>query len=670
MQMNPKQDEAVKYISGPCLVLAGAGSGKTRVIINKIAYLIQKCDYKARNIAAVTFTNKAAKEMKERLKQTLGKQESKGIWISTFHTLGLEIIKKEIKTLGFKPGFSLLDDQDTSQLLNDLTEKELKKDKDQLNALKMQISNWKNELIIPKQAIAEAREPQKVLFAQLYERYQIQLRAYNALDFDDLIMIPTLLLAKFPEVTLRWQNRFRYLLVDEYQDTNTSQYQLVKYLVGERSRFTVVGDDDQSIYSWRGAKPQNLVLLSKDFPSLRLIKLEQNYRSYQRILKSANILIDNNPHVFDKKLFSELAYGEQIKVIGTRDEEHEAERVVAEIISHKFMQRTNYKDYAILYRGNHQARIFEKGLMANRIPYKISGGMSFFARSEIKDIMAYLRLLVNQDDDNAFLRIVNTPRREIGTVTLEKLGTLANERHISLFEACFDNELTNRLSGRGFNALQGFGRWVVELSDNAVRGDTLEAVKTMIHQIDYEDYLYESSPSGKAAEMRMKNVSELYKWITDMLVGNDENPPMTLAEVVTKLTLRDMMERNEDEEESDAVQLLTLHASKGLEYPYVFMVGMEEGLLPHQVSIDEENIEEERRLAYVGITRAQKELIFTYAKTRRQYGDTSTTELSRFVQELPQDDLAYESRKQPTSQSERMEKGQSKVAGLRAMLKK
>ncbi len=670
MKLNPRQDEAVKYISGPCLVLAGAGSGKTRVIINKISYLIQKCEYKARNIAAVTFTNKAAKEMRERLAQSLGKKEARGIWISTFHTLGLEIIKKEIKTLGYKPGFSLLDDQDTNQLLADLTDKELKKDKDQLNLLKMEISNWKNELIIPKQAIAEAREPQKVLFAQLYERYQIQLRAYNALDFDDLIMIPTLLLAKFPEVTERWQNRFRYLLVDEYQDTNTSQYQLVKYLVGQRARFTVVGDDDQSIYSWRGAKPQNLVLLSKDFPALRLIKLEQNYRSYQRILKSANILIDNNPHVFDKKLFSELAEGELIKVIGTRDEEHEAERVVAEIISHKFTKRTNYKDYAILYRGNHQARIFEKGLMANRIPYKISGGMSFFARSEIKDIMAYLRLLVNQDDDNAFLRIVNTPRREIGTVTLEKLGTLANEKHISLFETCFDHELTNRLAGRGFTALQGFARWIVELSDNAFRGDTVEAVKSMIHQINYEEYLYESSPSPKAAEMRMKNVSELYKWITDMLVGNDENPPMTLPEVVAKLTLRDMLERNEEEEESDAVQLLTLHASKGLEYPYVFMVGMEEGLLPHQASIDEDNIEEERRLAYVGITRAQQELIFTYAKSRRQYGETSTTEISRFVQELPQDDLMYESRKQPSSQAERMEKGQSKVAGLRAMLKK
>lgn len=670
MQLNPKQDEAVKYISGPCLVLAGAGSGKTRVITNKIAYLVQRCDYKARNIAAVTFTNKAAKEMRERVSQTLGKQEAKGLWVSTFHTLGLEIIKKEIKTLGYKAGFSLFDDQDTNQLLAELTEPELKKDKDLLNLLKMQISNWKNDLIVPKRAIAEAKEQQKSLFAQLYARYQTQLRAYNALDFDDLIMIPTLLLGANADVRERWQTRFRYLLVDEYQDTNTSQYLLVKYLVGERARFTVVGDDDQSIYSWRGAKPQNLVLLSKDFPELRLIKLEQNYRSAGRILKSANILIANNPHVFDKKLFSELDYGEPIRIIAAKDEEHEAERVVAEIISHKFMKRTSFKDYAILYRGNHQARTFEKMLMANRIPYKISGGMSFFARAEIKDIMAYLRLLVNQDDDNAFLRIVNTPRREIGPATLEKLGSLANEKHISLFAACFESELAERLAGRGFNALMGFARWVVELSDNAVRGDTLEAVKDMVRQINYEDYLYETSTSAKAAEMRMKNVSELYRWITDMLTGNAENPPMTLAEVVMKLTLRDMMERNEEEDESDAVQLLTLHASKGLEYPYVFMVGMEEGLLPHQASIDEDNVEEERRLAYVGITRAQQELIITYARERRMFGELQNPEISRFVEEMPQDDLAYELKKQPANQQQRMEKGQAKVAGLRAMLKK
>ncbi|QFU03658.1 ATP-dependent DNA helicase Rep [Pseudoalteromonas sp. THAF3] len=670
MKLNPQQNEAVKYISGPCLVLAGAGSGKTRVITNKIAYLVQQCEYRARNIAAVTFTNKAAKEMRERVAQTLGKQEAKGLWVSTFHTLGLEIIKKELKTLGFKAGFSLFDDQDTNQLLNELTADELDGDKDLLKLLKMQISDWKNELILPQQAIAAAREQQKALFAQLYARYQTQLRAYNALDFDDLIMIPTLLLNSHAEVRERWQNRFRYMLVDEYQDTNTSQYQLVKLLVGQRARFTVVGDDDQSIYSWRGAKPQNLVQLSKDYPHLRLIKLEQNYRSAGRILKAANILIANNPHVFDKKLFSELGFGDQIKVIGTRDEEHEAERVVAEIISHKFTKRTSYRDYAILYRGNHQARVFEKALMSNRIPYKISGGMSFFARAEIKDMMAYLRLLVNQDDDNAFLRIVNTPKREIGPMTLEKLGSLANDKHISLFAACFEPELAQRLQGRGFNALMGFARWVVELADNCQRSDTLEAVKDLVRQINYEAYLYETSTSAKAAEMRMKNVSELYRWITDMLTGDADNPALTLPEVVMKLTLRDMMERNEEEDDSDAVQLLTLHASKGLEYPYVFMVGMEEGLLPHQTSIDEDNVEEERRLAYVGITRAQQELVMTYAKSRRQFGETITPEISRFVEELPQQDLAFEARKAPQNQQQRMEQGQARVANLRAMLKK
>ncbi len=670
MQLNPKQNEAVKYISGPCLVLAGAGSGKTRVITNKIAYLVQECEYKARNIAAVTFTNKAAREMRERVTQTLGRTESRGLWVSTFHTLGLEIIKKELTTLGFKPGFSLFDDGDIQQLLTDLTEKELKKDKDLLNLLKNQISNWKNELLLPEQAIAMAKEPQNALFAQLYARYQAQLRAYNALDFDDLIMIPTLLLMNKVDVRERWQARFRYMLVDEYQDTNTSQYLMVKMLVGERARFTVVGDDDQSIYSWRGAKPQNLVQLSKDFPQLRLIKLEQNYRSAGRILKSANILIANNPHVFEKTLFSELGYGDPIRVIGTRDEEHEAERVVAEIISHKFTQRTSYRDYAILYRGNHQARLFEKALMTNRIPYKLSGGMSFFGRAEIKDIMAYLRLLVNQDDDNAFLRVVNTPKREIGHVTLQKLGELANDKHISLFAACFEPELANVLKGRGFNALMGFARWIVELSDNCQRAETLDAVKSLIHHIKYEEYLYETSTSVKAAEMRMKNVSELYRWITDMLTGDADNPPMSLPEVVTKLTLRDMMERNEEEDDTDAVQLLTLHASKGLEYPHVFMVGMEEGLLPHQTSIDEDNIEEERRLAYVGITRAQQTLTMTYARSRRQFGETSATEISRFVEELPQDDLQYEARKAPQDQQQRMASGQARVANLRAMLKK
>ncbi|GAM57038.1 ATP-dependent DNA helicase rep [Vibrio ishigakensis] len=456
MRLNPQQDQAVKYVSGPCLVLAGAGSGKTRVITNKIAYLVQQCGYKARNIAAVTFTNKAAREMKERVGQTLGKQESKGLMVSTFHTLGLNIIRREYKALGLKAGFSLFDDQDQLAMLKELTEELLEGDKDLLRQLLSTISNWKNDMLSPAQAAATAQGEQYKLFAHCFELYQRQMTAYNALDFDDLILMPVQLLKSNQEVRERWQSRIRYLLVDEYQDTNTSQYELVKLLVGERGRLTVVGDDDQSIYSWRGAKPQNLVLLGEDYPSLKLIKLEQNYRSTSRILRSANILIANNPHVYEKKLFSELPDGEKLKVLLAKNEEHEAERITGEIIAHKFLNRSNYKDYSILYRGNHQSRLIEKALMQNRIPYKISGGTSFFARTEIKDVMAYLRVLVNPDDDNAFLRIVNTPRREIGPVTLEKLGSYANMRGKSLFECSFELGLEQTLSGRGLETFVAF----------------------------------------------------------------------------------------------------------------------------------------------------------------------------------------------------------------------
>lgn len=671
MKLNPAQNDAVHHVSGPCLVLAGAGSGKTRVITNKIAYLVQHCGYKARHIAAVTFTNKAAREMKERVGQTLSRQEARGLMVSTFHTLGLNIIRREYKSLGLKAGFSLFDDQDQMALLKELTEKELDGDKDLLKQLLHTISNWKNDMLTPQQAQAAAMGERDQLFAHCYAMYQKQMKAYNALDFDDLILMPVILLKTNEEVRERWQSKIRYLLVDEYQDTNTSQYQLVKLLVGERARFTVVGDDDQSIYSWRGAQPKNLLMLSQDFPALKVIKLEQNYRSTSRILRAANILIANNPHVFEKTLFSALPDGEMLKVLKANNEEHEAERVVGEIIAHKFMNRTDYKDYAILYRGNHQSRLFEKALMQNRIPYKISGGTSFFARAEIKDIMAYLRLLTNPDDDNAFLRIVNVPRREIGPVTLEKLGTYANMRGKSLFAASFELGLQTHLSGRGLESLQRFTRWIVELSDQFERGDAVDAVRSLVRDSHYEDWLYETSSSPKAAEMRMKNVSDLYSWIVADLEGdNYDNEVKTLREVVQRLTLRDMMERGEDDDDADQVQLMTLHASKGLEFPYVYLVGMEEGLLPHQSSIDEDNVEEERRLAYVGITRAQKEMTFTLCKERRQYGELIKPMPSRFLEELPYDDVEWEEKKKPQTQEERMAKGQAAIANLRAMLKK
>jgi ATP-dependent DNA helicase Rep len=667
MRLNPSQQHAVECVTGPCLVLAGAGSGKTRVITNKIAYLIRQCGYQARHIAAVTFTNKAAREMKERVAQTLGRQEARGLMISTFHTLGLEIIKREYAALGMKANFSLFDDQDQQALLKELAEKWLQDDKTLLQQLISTISNWKNALVDPQTAKGQARSQRDQLFAHCYQLYYDHMRACNILDFDDLILLPTLLLQNNEQVRERWQARVRYLLVDEYQDTNTSQYELVKLLAGQRGRFTVVGDDDQSIYSWRGARPQNLALLQQDFPSLQVIKLEQNYRSTQRILKAANILIANNPHVFEKKLFSQLGQGEPLKVITANNEDHEAERVVGELIAHHFVQKTHYSDYAILYRGNHQSRLFEKVLMQNRIPYRISGGTSFFSRPEIKDLLAYLRILTNADDDSAFLRVVNTPRREIGAATLQKLGEWATTRNKSLFTASFDLGLSQTLSGRGLAALQGFSQWMATLSQRAER-EPVAAVRDLLHDMDYQSWLFETSPSPKAAEMRMKNVDQLFSWMTSMLEGSDLDEPMTLTQVVSRFTLRDMMERGESSEDLDQVQLMTLHASKGLEFPYVYLVGMEEGLLPHQSSIDEDNIDEERRLAYVGITRAQQALTFTLCRERRQYGELIRPEPSRFLLELPQDDLDWETQRKALSPVERMQKGQSHLEKIRAQL--
>ena len=669
MKLNPQQQQAVEYVSGPCLVLAGAGSGKTRVIINKIAHLIGKCGYLPKQIAAVTFTNKAAREMKERVAQSIGKESSKGLIVSTFHTLGFDIIKREYKHLGFKANMTLFDEHDQMALLKELTADLLQEDKELLRTLINRISNWKNDLCSPQQAMALARDKQEQTFAHCYDRYNKQLRAYNALDFDDLIMLPTLLFKQNAEVRSKWQEKIRYLLVDEYQDTNTSQYELIKLLVGNRARFTVVGDDDQSIYSWRGARPQNMVRLRDDFPALRVIKLEQNYRSSQRILHCANILIDNNDHVFDKKLFSNLGEGEKLQIIEAKNEEHEAERVVGELIAHRFIAKTHYRDYAILYRGNHQSRLLEKILMQNRIPYKISGGTSFFSRAEIKDMMAYLRLVVNQDDDAAFLRIVNTPKREIGTATLEKLGSLAQEKHVSLFEAIFDFELIQRVTPKAYDALQKFARWIVELNDEIQRSEPERAVRFMLASLHYEEYLYEYATSPKAAEMQSKNVATLFDWVADMLKGDEFNEPMNLNQIVTRLTLRDMLERGEEEDDSDQVQLMTLHASKGLEFPYVFLIGMEEGILPHQTSIDEDNVEEERRLAYVGITRAQQNLWFSLCKERRQFGELIRPEPSRFLLELPEDDLQWERDKPPLSAEQQQAKTQNHIANLRAILR-
>ncbi|MBT3049138.1 MAG: ATP-binding domain-containing protein, partial [Candidatus Thiodiazotropha sp. (ex Clathrolucina costata)] len=441
--------------------------------------------------------------------------------------------------------------------------------------------------------------------------------------------------------------------------------ELVKLLVGVRAAFTVVGDDDQSIYAWRGARPENLGRLQSDYPRLKLIKLEQNYRSSGRILGSANRLIGNNPHLFDKRLWSDLGPGPQLRVLECRNEEQEAERVVSEIIHLKFTAKAANSDFAILYRGNHQARPFEKALRSHNIPYFLSGGTSFFARTEIKDVMAYLRLLANPDDDSAFLRIVNTPRREIGPNTLEKLGAYASRRGIALLPGCRELGLKSLLSPRAHERLNRFAE-LMEAHAGAAEAGPVETVQRLIREIEYEDWIRENASSDSLAERRMEHVNDLLDWIKALYHG--ELQEKSLAEMVNHLTLMDLLERQNEEEAQDQVHLMTLHSAKGLEFPHVFLVGMEEELLPHRSSIEEENIEEERRLAYVGITRAQRSLTLTYAAKRKRFGELVPCEPSRFLKELPEEDLKWEGSKNQLSKEEKQQRGTAHLANLKSLL--
>jgi ATP-dependent DNA helicase Rep len=664
-KLNLQQQAAVKAIDHPLLVLAGAGSGKTRVITEKIAYLVKQ-GLPARHIAAVTFTNKAAREMKSRVSKLLDDTQIRGLRVSTFHSLGLDILRKEHKVLAYKAAITLFDEQDKLTLLKNLINHGAKDfDLENLDRYAQQIGQWKNAFVTPEQALSQATKEQTAA-AGLYNEYTRSLKAYNAVDFDDLILLPVLLFQQHPAVLEKWQNKIRYLLVDEYQDTNITQYRLVKLFAGTLGRFTVVGDDDQSIYAWRGAQPENLAQLQKDFTRLQVIKLEQNYRSTGRILKVANHLIANNPHAFEKRLWSELGYGDSLRVLSHKNDQDEAKQVISEIVHHKFKAGGRYQDYAILYRGNHQSRLFEQGLRENNIPYLISGSSSFFANSEIKDILGYLRLFVNQDDDAAYLRIINTPRREIGPTTLEKLGGYANERHISLFAASTELGLTQKLSDKSIHRLQKFHEWVIDTAERIDKGDTFAVIEQVINQIGYEQFLKEDSKSKESAERKIKNVFELIEWLK-RIADKETDGQKPLAEIVAKIMLMDIMERNQEAEVSDQVSLMTLHAAKGLEFPHVFLIGIEENILPHQNSIENDNIEEERRLAYVGITRAQQTCTFSYCTHRKRYGEISECEPSRFLNELPSEDLEWINKNQLTPEVIK-ERGKANLASLKTML--
>ena len=647
--LNPRQEEAVHYVDGPLLVLAGAGSGKTAVITRKIAHLIGVVGVPASRIVTMTFTNKAAREMRERVGKLVSSDRAKGLTVSTFHTFGLNLLRYELAHTGLRNNFSILDADDAKRVLQDLMHRDNLSgadSKELLGKVIRQISDWKNALIPPERAAETLADPADQILAFLYAEYDRCLRAYNAVDFDDLIVLPARILRDHAEVRDKWQNRVRYLLVDEYQDTNVAQYELVKLLVGPLARFTAVGDDDQSIYAWRGANPENLHQLATDFPKLKVIKLEQNYRSTSRILKSANAVISNNPHLFEKQLWSDRGHGEPLRVIVCRNDDDEAERVAHDIVAHRARHGRQWKDYAVLYRGNFQARILETVLRQMQVPYKLSGGTSFFARSEIKDVMSYLRLIINPDDDSAFLRIINTPKRGIGPGTLEKLGLFAQSNQSSLLYAAGDLRLGQVLGKKGAATLNGFAQFIEQYTrDLTDHDDPVPLVRQMINETGLPDFIREQAATPQAEKIRLDNIETLFASIQNLINRADEPDERNIESVIRKLVLLDLLEQQQEEDDTDRVNLMTLHAAKGLEFPFVYIMGLEEDLLPHKNAVAADTIEEERRLMYVGITRAESSLTLTLASQRRLGGQMKTTTPSRFLDELPDEELEWSNRK-------------------------
>ena len=662
--LNLAQQEAVNYMHGPCLVLAGAGSGKTRVITHKIARLIQT-GVPPQRIAAITFTNKAAAEMRERAKSLIGRPANE-VLICTFHALGVRLMRQDGAVLGLKPQFSILDADDVLGIL-----KECGATTDAATARQWQwtISLWKNMGLNAEAALAQAKDENERHIAVLMARYEERLSAYQSVDFDDLIGLPLKLLRDFPEVREKWQKQLGHVLVDEYQDTNATQYEVLKYLVGERGRFTAVGDDDQSIYGWRGATLDNLKKLPLDFPKLKVVKLEQNYRSTSAILRAANNMIGPNPKLFPKTLFSELGEGEPVRVVDADHEEHEAERTVARILGLRAnSQHKEWRDFAILYRANHMAKPFEKALRRAQVPYKVSGGQSFFDRAEIKDLCAWFRLWVNNDDDPAFLRAITSPKRGIGHQTLQTLGEFASRYKLSLFAALFSHSLPSVLNARAVGSLHEFGRFLNDQEYRARHTHGAEEARAFLtdwlKDIGYEQHLHEGEDNDKAAAARWTNVLEFCDWMAGRCGGqiddaagvSTSNATKSLLEVAQTISLLSTL--SEREKDQDVLTLSTLHASKGLEWPHVMLVGVNEGLLPFKLdeaparedgdgaespaaesarASTQQRLEEERRLMYVGITRARTTLAVSWTRRRKKGREMVPGKPSRFIEEMALD---------------------------------
>jgi len=639
-KLNPQQKAAVQYVNGPLLVLAGAGTGKTSVITHKIAWLIRDFGIDPGQIVGITFTNKAAREMKSRVSDLMHGDFSQNLLISTIHTFGMKILRDHLSEIGYRPGFSLYDTEDSQSLLGKLLGEQHNSKNNLAEAVRQQISIWKSNQISPSDApLSAGGDSITDVAARVFGEYERHLQTYNAMDLDDLILKPVQLLSEHPKILQEWQQRVRYLLVDDFQDSTPGQYKLVRLLTGQRGAVTVVGDDDQCIYAWRGAHPQNLAQLQQDFPHLKTIRLEQNYRSSGRILKAANALNTQNPHLFDKSLWCDSDFGKPMRVLRARGGEHEAERVVSELLDHKFRHNADFRDYAILFRENEQSHVLERVMRERRVPYFLSGCTSFFDRTEIKDVMAYLRLLSNPADDNAFMRVINTPRRDIGHDTLEQLNLHAAELNTSLLLASVDPGIDKKLTARQEASLRTFTHWLMEMISKSDDEEPGKLVCDILSDLRYEEWLKDICNDQKIAQRRMENVLDMVGWIQRLSRQNEE---MTLSDLVAQLTLSRILDKCAQENPSDLVSLMTVHAAKGMEFPHVFIVGMEEGMIPHQQCLSASGVEDERRLAYVAITRAKESLTFSYVERRKRGGEILATEPSRFLKELPPDDLAWE----------------------------
>lgn len=631
--LNAEQREAVFHTEGPLLILAGAGSGKTRVLTHRIAYLIEEKGINPWNILAITFTNKAAGEMRERVDDIVG-FGSESIWVSTFHSTCVRILRRHIDRLGYDNNFTIYDSDDQKTLMKDvckLLQIDTKTYRERM--ILSAISSAKDEMVTPEEYELNAYgDFSKKKIAEAYKEYERQLKANNALDFDDLLVKTVQLFQTQPEILEYYQDRFRYIMVDEYQDTNTVQFKLISLLAAKYKNLCVVGDDDQSIYKFRGANIQNILSFEKEFEHTKVIKLEQNYRSTSTILDAANAVIKNNVGRKAKSLWTENGEGEKIQFRQFDTAYDEAEYIVGDIRERVDNGKAAYCDHAVLYRTNAQSRLFEEKMITANIPYKIVGGVNFYARKEIKDLLAYLKTIDNGKDDLAVRRIINVPKRGIGLTTVNRITEAAQQRGISFYEALCSADLVPGL-GRSISKLESFAAMIEYFRKEAEHLSITELMKEILTETGYVEEL--KAEGEEEAEVRLQNIDEFLNKIAAYEESCEEELP-TLSGFLEEVAL--VADIDSLDEESDYVVLMTLHSAKGLEFPYVYLAGMEDGIFPSYMTItadDPTEIEEERRLCYVGITRAKKELSMTCARRRMIRGETQYNKMSRFLKEVP-----------------------------------